>query len=107
MRTPHRCRRKALEDLPRAGDHHSKSESPQTTAHQIHSNQARNEEINITRAGLRDLGFTNVHYIRSPFALLQNIVNEEPRSTTLRSGRIETIFEGVINRFDYNRHFAA
>src|SRR5678815_5313247 len=107
MRTPHRCGGKTLQDLPRARDNYSKAESPQTTAHQIHPNQPWNEKVNITSARLRDLRFTNVHYIGSPFASLQNIVNLKSGSATLRSRWIETIFECVINRLDYNRHFPA
>src|SRR6185503_13947005 len=107
MRTPHRRRSKTLENLARACDDDSKSESPQTAAHQVHSDQTWNKEIDITSTGLRNPRFANARHISSPFATLQNIVDEKSGSPTLRSGRIEMIFECVINWFDDNRHFAA
>src|SRR5215217_8468937 len=107
MRTSHRCRGKTFQDLPRACDNHGKPESPQTAPHQIHPNQPGNEKVNVTSTGFRDPRFPNVHYIVSPFASLQNIVNEKSGSATLRSRWIEMIFECIINRFDYDRHFLA
>src|SRR5688572_22856015 len=107
MRASHRRCREALQNFSRARDHNGESQSPQSAAHQVHSNQTGNQKIYITSTWFSHRLFANFHDVCSSLTTLQNIVDDEPGSTTLRPGWIETIFEGVVFRSNNNRHLAA
>src|SRR5690242_4943830 len=100
MRTPHWRRGEALKEFPRTRDHDRESESPESAAHQVHSDQTRHEKINVASARLRHLLFTDAHDVRSSFTLLQHVVNEESCTPAFRTRRIETISERVVLGFD-------
>src|SRR6185369_5274039 len=103
MRTSHRRCRKALQNFSRARDHHRESQPPQAAAHEIHSDQTGNQEIDVTRAWFSNPLFAGFHYVGAPFATLQDIVEHESRGTTLRSRRIEAIFKRIVLRYYDNR----
>src|ERR1044072_5186150 len=107
MRASHWRRRKPFQYLSRARNDNGKSESPQTAAHEVHSNQTRNEEIDITSARFCDRFVTDFRDVGSSFSSLQNVVNEKPGRSAFRSCWIITIVVSVVIGFDDDGYLSA
>ena len=98
LRALHWRRDQSLEQLLLPGVDDREANSPDTAAHQVHSEQTGHHEVDVARALLAHLRLGNSHRVLLPAGMLHRAIDDESSCARLGPRIIEAILDAAIGR---------